>query len=46
METGTDQRREVLPTKRDYDYFAELDDLLARIPTEATSRELDPPATR
>jgi hypothetical protein len=44
LKTGGDQRRDVLPTKRDYDYFAELDDLLARIPTEATPRELDPPA--
>ena len=46
LETVGDQRREVLRTKRDYDYFTELDDLLARIPPEATSRELDPPATK
>jgi hypothetical protein len=43
METAEDQHRVVLRTKRDYDYFAELDDLLARIPTEATPREVDPP---
>jgi hypothetical protein len=30
------------PTKRDYDYFAELDDLLARLPLETQPQERSP----
>jgi len=30
------------PTKRDYDYFAELDDLLARLPLEGQPQERSP----